>query len=502
MRRKLSMYIIFVALFLFLAACSNSTSTTEQQEGGGDVNESNGEMTELNVAFYITGEPPRDMKLVEEKVNELTKEKINATVKLMPIALGDYTQQMNLILSGNEQLDLAVTSGRMGFTGRATRGQLLELDDLLEEFGQDIKNVMDEEILNAPRLNGKLFGIPTNRDLAGSVGFNMRTDLVEKHNIDLESVKTMGDLEEVLRTIKENEPGVEPLLPFNVAVPHTNVVSWFDNLGDFFGVLPNDSDNLEVVNLYETDEYKEFVSTMRRWYTEGLILSDITTTTESRSALLTGNKSFGWFGPQKPGVEGQESRGAGVSISSVSLGEPISYTHHATGVMWSIPRNSGDPEKAMQFLNLMYVDEELVNLLNWGIEGEHYVFNNDNLVTYPEGVDGSNNGYRIAMSYLWGDSFLTYIAEGDEPTLWEDTRTFNENATKSKALGFIFDPTPVSSELTALDNVKNEYAIALETGVMDPETHLPEFIQRLKDAGIDKYIEEKQRQLDEWAKNN
>ncbi len=497
--------ILLVTFLLLLSACSksNNTSAPDPQESKSNDSATKEEITELNVAFYFNGDRPRDLRLVEEKVNEITKEKINATVTLMPIPLGDYQQQMNLMLSGNEKLDLAITTARMGFTGQAARGQFLELNDLLDQYGQDIKNVMDEDILNAPTVNGHLYGIPTLKDLAGSLGFNMRTDLVEKHGIDVDNIKTVDDLESVLRTIKENEPGIEPMtFSFAPTVGTTNVYAWFDSLGDFFGVLPNDADDFQLVNLYETPEYEEFVKKMRRWYTEGLIQSDITTTTESRRALLQSNSVFGWFGPQKPGIEAQETRNNSMPITSISLKEPMTYISHTLGIMWSIPRNTTAPEKAMELLNLMYVDEELVNLLNWGIEGEHYVKVSDNIIKYPDGVDRSNVGYSINMSYLWGNSFLTYIFEGDDPDLWNELEKFNENATKSKALGFVFDPSPVSTELSALNNIRNEYHVALEVGVMDPERHLPEFNKRLKDAGIDKYIAEKQRQFDEWRKNN
>ncbi len=103
----------------------------------------------------------------------------------------------------------------------------------------------------------------------------MRVDLLEKHGIDVTNVKTIDDVESVLRAIKENEPGVDPLIHFAPNDHPTNFISWFDSLGDFFGVLPNDFEKLEVVNLYETPEYEEFVKTMRRWYTDGLIMPEI-----------------------------------------------------------------------------------------------------------------------------------------------------------------------------------------------------------------------------------
>ncbi|MCL7749769.1 ABC transporter substrate-binding protein [Halalkalibacter alkaliphilus] len=497
--------LLFITLLLILSACNKSSSTDvseerEDQPKGDEVTE---EPTELTVAFYIHGETPRDLQLVEDKVSEHTLDKINAKVNLMPISIGDYQQQMNLMLSGNENLDLLITSGRMGFIGFATRGQLLELDELIEEYGVDIQNILPEEYLSSLKLKGKTYGIPNLKDMAGKNGINMRVDLLEKHNIDVNNIKTLADVESVLRKIKENEPGVDPNIHFGPNVHPTNFVSWFDNLGDFFGVLPDDTDNLELVNLYETPEYEEFVKTMRNWYTDGLIMPDIATSTESVGELMGANRGFSYFSAYKPGIDEQESRKSGTPMKNVTFDQeqPYSYTHHLTGQMWSIGRNSKAPEKAMELLNLMFVDEELVNLLNWGIEGVHYEKVADNVIVYPEGVNASNTRYSINMPYLWGNSFLTYVMEGEDPELWDELQKYNESAINSKGLGFLFDPSEVSSELTALTNVRNEYAYGLETGSVDPERYLPEFIERLREAGIDKYIAEKQKQFDEWNKN-
>lgn len=52
--------------------------------------------------------------------------------------------------------------------------------------------------------------------------------------------------------------------------------------------------------------------------------------------------------------------------------------------------------------------------------------------------------------------------------------------------------------MTACANVIKQYAYGLEVGAVDVDKVLPEFQQALRDAGVDKVIEEKQRQLDEW----
>ena len=59
--------------------------------------------------------------------------------------------------------------------------------------------------------------------------------------------------------------------------------------------------------------------------------------------------------------------------------------------------------------------------------------------------------------------------------------------------------TSVKSEIAALDSVLAEYRLGLENGELDPEEYLPKFIQALREAGIEKVIAEKQRQLDSWV---
>ena len=53
-------------------------------------------------------------------------------------------------------------------------------------------------------------------------------------------------------------------------------------------------------------------------------------------------------------------------------------------------------------------------------------------------------------------------------------------------------------ELLEIEKVKQEYLKLLEAGCVDLDTVYPEFVQKLHDAGIQRVIEEKQRQLDLW----
>ena len=69
---------------------------------------------------------------------------------------------------------------------------------------------------------------------------------------------------------------------------------------------------------------------------------------------------------------------------------------------------------------------------------------------------------------------------------------------RSKYLGFLYDSSNCKTEVTACNNVIQQYYIGLECGEMDPNETLPKFEQELKAAGIDTIIADKQSQLDAW----
>ena len=67
----------------------------------------------------------------------------------------------------------------------------------------------------------------------------------------------------------------------------------------------------------------------------------------------------------------------------------------------------------------------------------------------------------------------------------------------SPILGFFFNTEPVAAEAAALSNVFNEYKAQISCGMADQKT-IDEFIEKLYDNGFQTYIDEAQRQLDEW----
>ena len=109
-----------------------------------------------------------------------------------------------------------------------------------------------------------------------------------------------------------------------------------------------------------------------------------------------------------------------------------------------------------------------------------------------------------ATSACWASRSmeLTRNAMGSPPEYdtireeWE--KTIKDGVGTEKFGGFVFDPTNVQMEVTACNNVVQQYWWPLELGYTDKDAGFEEFKKNLEVAGIEKVIAEAQRQLDEY----
>lgn len=516
MKRKLSCIALALSLILSVSACGSKDSAPASTSGAAETAAQSTTAdkaepaAELSMAFLTFGNTPKDMNKVVDEISKISKQKINATLKVEPISIGAYSQQIKLKLASNEKLDLVAT-GTLGngtvfdFNGQTKNGQLLAMDELLDKYGSETKKIMSEYLV-AGKVDGKQYAIPTLRDEGQGIGLFMRKDLVDKYKIDITKVKTLDDAEAVFKTIKDGEKGISPLMygqdSINTLVTSVTFPS-FDYMGDWFGVLMNASDSsLKLQNLFETPEYANLVKTARKWYTAGYVLPSIATAQDGAYSQLKSGKIFSFFQATKPGIDQQVSLQSGTEVVHAEIYAPVTTTSTVSGFMWGIPASSKNADKAMQFLNLMYTDKDIVNLFDWGIEGKHYEKAADGSIDYPQGVDAKTTGYGLNEGFQFGNQFLSYIWKGDSQDLWKQLDEFNKSAVKSKALGFTFNASKVKTEYTAVSNAWNQYQRGLEDGTVDPDKTLAAFNKKLKDSGIDKVIAEKQAQLDAWAKIN
>ncbi|AYE33953.1 ABC transporter substrate-binding protein [Clostridium septicum] len=474
---------------LALAACATLTTTTLLTGCGNSGSESGKKGNEpVTLTWYTIGQEPKDLQMVEDEVNKYLEEKINAKVDMKFIDYGDYNQKMSVIVNSGENFDLAFTCSWAGdYLGNSRKGAFLELNDYLETIGKDMKEAIDERFWDGATIDGKIYAVPNQKEISTAPMWAFTKEYVDKYNIPYQDIHTIQDLEPWLKIIKENEPGVTPLyITKGFSAPQ-----YFDQLVDPVGVEHGD-DSLKIKNMFETDKMKEQLECLRKYYEAGYINADASTAVDDKSV-----KRFVTKGDGQPYAEKLWSKDLKYEVVSSQIMDTYITNASTTGSMIAVSKNSKNPEKAVEFLNLLNTDEYLRNLINYGIEGTHYEkVGEKQIKLLPKEED-----YRVGY-YTMGNLFLTYILDNEPLTKWDEFQDFNNKAKNSPALGFKFDPSSVSTEIAAVNNVLEEFKATIYSGSVDINEYLTKLNNKLKEQGIDKIIEEMQKQIDEWAKTN
>jgi putative aldouronate transport system substrate-binding protein len=453
---------------------------------------------EIKWYFIGNGQQP-DVKLIEDAASKyIQKMGLNATLKLQCYTWGDdYDNHMRTIIASGDPFDICFTSSWANlYKQNVAKGAFVDITDLLGKFAPKTKAQLHPAFISGSAIEGHNYAIPANKELAHQWGFWLNQNMVDKYKFDLSTIKTLADIEPMLKVIKDKEPGVVPF--DNLAGESAFRVLDFDRIADDFipAALYNDSKDMKVFDLLETKEFKEHIELSRKWYQAGYIPADAATSTEFVGDIKAG-KVFSKIESLKPFADEERKASWGIPCVNVYLTKPVVQTRDCTGSMQAISKTSKNPQLALKFLELFNTDKYLNNLINYGIEGKHFVKVSDNVIDYPKGVTAENSGYKPGTPWMFGNQYLNYFWKGENQQKWDAFKKFNASSTSAKSLGFNFDSTPVKNEVAACINVWQTNIQPLIVGAADPAT-LPDTIAKFKAAGLDKIIAEAQKQLDAW----
>lgn len=493
MKRFLSILLAAAMLLTLLAGCGGNTDTKSETKGEtkNDVASTEKPKEIEKIKIYLpSGSNVDDIDAVMEKVNEITREKIGVEVEFKVYQFGQWFQQYSLFLSGTEDVDILANYG--GYLNAVSQGAAYDLTDLIQEYGQDII-AAEGDFLKSGNIGGVQYAIPIYASYAWTMGIIYREDVVQELGLteQVANVKTLADWEPILAAVKEAKPEMTPFVTVSGSVSSNFTYGTWDNLGNDFGVLMNSGETSELVNLFETQEYADLCRVFYDWNQKGYSSKDIQTQTDGFTVLTENDAAFCTLGQTDFNTSFYQSTTCNKPINVVMLGTPAARTYN--NVTYTVMSNTKHPEACMKFLNLWFSDPEIGNLISYGIEGVHYQLNENGMGTYVDGQDAGSCTYHLSA----GISNTNRIRwETENPNYAELLIESNNSAIKSAGLGFSFDTENVTNELTQLDNVCSKYQVGLECGALDPDVYLPEFIQALKDAGIERVITEKQAQLD------
>ncbi len=464
----------------------------------------------VEVKYTMMFEVQKDAQAVEDAINAVLAQRgINIAVRLNFLESANFTEKMNLTMAAGEECDIVWVAPWISptFSQLVINDSLLPMDDLLQANAPELMKDMPPAAWDVTKINGKIYAIPNQQIWVKPFGFAFRKDIADKYGLDLAQINKYEDLEPFLAAVKAGEPDMIPII-------HADGTPASIYMGETFGfdpvvtqdvqaVVRYDDPDLKVINAFETPEFKSAVELAYKWYQAGYFPKDLIARSEVPAAMKAGRFAGSIGGVIKPGgdLEAQKNYGLEVPLVQKSVTTPFMTTAAASATSTAICRTSKNPDAAMKLLNLFNTDPELYNLLAKGVEGKHWVWVDQDKQVIGPGPDAGN--YNPGRDWMVGSIFNAYYVDAEQAAgdMIGETKKLNAESAASAALGFAFDPTPVKTEMANVTNVVKELGYPLINGMIDPATTLPDFLQRLKDAGMDKIVAEAQTQIDAWKAN-
>lgn len=454
---------------------------------------------ELVIETVTLGESYPDIPIVEEAINAITVPAINVGVRILNVAIHQHERLIPQMINSREKVDLVMVGLTLPLTDMVTAGMLKPLDELMP-LCPDIEALFGEQ-LEAGRLNGVLYAIPEDAYTAQAGGFVYNRQMADELGISVPDPLSFEQCSEIFETIKARLPGVYGTSFGPGDVPGIMYLHDMENYGSVsyaYGVTFLPFESRRIVNLYASQPFRNYLIQNREWMKRGYAVPDSMTSGILNQEYMAAGEIFGMTTNYSPIELPTQQALYPFPIDIVRITKPMRSTSAIQERMWGIPVTCEAPHKAMEFLNLIFADSRLANLLTYGTEGHNYKFIDDDVITYADGVDPAHPGYGRVFS-RFGDQMKLWQWQDSGPDFRNELADFNAEALDSLMLGYTFDTSPVALEVAAVNEVIASWLPPLECGlVADVDAGLSEFNARLSEAGIERIIAENQRQLDAW----
>ncbi len=429
---------------------------------------------------------------------EKVKADLNMEVEFTFLPWDQYWEQKDIMLAAQRPIDL-YWDGLPDLASMVNKKQAQPLDELLAQYGQDMKKVLPDSQLAGGKVNGVQYGIPT--AYAPSSGMYqfvcLRQDLLEA--VGMTEVKTPEDLKQYATLVAEQLPQYKgPADP--IFKPLTRYFADEQYFWVGFAELAVFGEETQQAYSYaQTEAFKKVAQYNRDMYLEGLYSDDLTIKYNERTSRIQSGLYLwgeGSLGKANEIIGAVQANDPTATLESYLLApEKPRYINATGGEVICVPYSAQNPAGAVKFLNWLYSSQENYLFCLYGVKGTDYdISETGRLIPLSDAAKGE--GYL----YEWMFRNVNYqvFPESTSQEYIDTYLNWDKDAKVSGMLGFKFNNANVVEVETACNQVFGQKLAPILYGFVDFETEYPAAIEELKAAGIDQYIAEINKQLEEF----
>ncbi len=464
-----------------------------------------------------------------EFAKELQK-RTGVKVKFLHPAAGQAKEAFNLMLASGDLPDIIEYNWYEipgGPNNALQNGQIVALNSIFDKYAPNLKSFLKKNPDHARKIRtdeGRYYVFPFFRGEQGDTSLlGLQGPIVRKDWLDelgLPVPETIDDWYVTLKAFKEKKNATIPLglEPKNLTL---FFAGGFDNSADFYvekgkvkfgGIEPN---------------RKQYFETMRKWYSEGLLDRNFSTTTRKilDANVLTG-KTGVTYGAGGSGVgrymESMRDKDPKFSLIGAPFPGPKkgvparfayqspAYGRNSTGSV-AISTKCKNVEAAARLLDYGYSREGHM-LYNFGIEGVSYKMV-DKYPTYTELIMKNPeklSNTQVMSKYMRSHTSGPFIQDKrylEQYYEWPQQKVAMVNWKKNDYVKYVLPPvTPTPEESSELARIMNEvqtysdemsYKFIMGT---EPIENFNQYVAQVKKLGIDRAVQIYQASLDRYNK--
>lgn len=481
-----------IASQLLLAACSNDS---EKASGETQKYDPKSKLEVSWTAMLHTPSAPTDVVL--EKIEEAT----HSDIQFNWVPAASQEERITAALASGELTDIVSLNLLSNSSVRQSlkSGMFWEVEKYLDDY-DNLKEIT-EEIRTAASIEGKLYGVPFQKDIARS-GLLFRKDWLD--NLGLKPPTSLDEVYEVAKAFTEDDPdgnGKDDTVGFG----DRNELRYgsFKTLSSYFGT-PNGwavDENGIFTAEFETQAYKDTMEYSKKLYKNGYLDKDFAVTpkndqmdkfAQGKTGIFTGLVGLTGLKNLAEGIQNELEIVPVNKIKGPDGKYHIWSEDSGIGGLLAFPKSEvkteGELERLLQFVNDL-MDKDVFMLMTGGIEGKHYEID-------------ENGAFNILDNNAWQQDVQPFASsrptDQKHPILEADPdKQLMKDQIKENADYAVFDPTvPLESETasergTELEKIIIDATIKYIMGDID-EKQFDDEVEKWRKSGGDNMRKEYQ----------
>ena len=349
---------------------------------------------------------------------------------------------------------------------------IMPIDDYLSsEKNKLLKDAINEKVWDIAKRDGKTYIVPTSSVSAVGRGWEVKTSSLKKLGITEKDLQ--GEIWEILKNNKLANKKIyaEPVADSSQSgsgdpLPPYNAEIYYDLITSCVGVKFS-NDVPTAINIFKDEYMEKSISSSYKLSPledNDLYLCPVTITNPR------------------------------VTKTSDTTYVPIDNQIYLSGDLCGLGVASWTENKeyALDLISELNTNKELALLLNYGVEGENYIIDNDGHINVSDSqFEEYKNPYYIFSNrgILPIDNMINATENLDSSII-------------SPICGFIFDSTNVKDEIESTNKVIEKYRETLFVGNGNYKVLKEKFLKELEKAGVQNIVDEANNQILTWKEKN